>query len=68
MTTISVTLPAKLLRCLDELVADGVGRNRADTMRFALERLIEEAVIIEMLREELEKPGRNGLSEFFDLD
>lgn len=68
MTTLSVTLPEKLLRCLDELVADGVGRNRADTMRLALERLVEEAAIIEMLREELEKPGWNGPNEFFDSD
>ncbi|MDP3402791.1 MAG: hypothetical protein Q8S35_02445 [bacterium] len=54
MATISVPLSAELENRLDALVSDGVGSNRADVMRRALERLAEEEAINAVLKAERE--------------
>jgi len=54
MATISVPLSAELQERLDGLVADGVGANRADVMRQALEFFAEEEAINAVLQAERE--------------
>lgn len=54
MATISVPLSAELQERLDMLVANGVGANRADVMRRALEGLAEEEAITAVLKAERE--------------
>ena len=54
MATISVPLSPKLQECLDGLVADGVGANRADVMRRALENYAEEEAVNAVLKAERE--------------
>lgn len=61
MATISVPLPARLEEKLDALVKEGVGSNRADVMRRALERLAEEEAINAVLRAEREPIVRGDL-------
>lgn len=50
MATISVPLSAQLQEQLDALVAQGVGSNRADVMRRALENLAEEEAIKSVMK------------------
>lgn len=54
MATISVPLSTELQHRLDSLVSDGVGANRADVMRRALEHFAEEEAIQAVLRAERE--------------
>ena len=54
MTTISVPLSAELQDRLDSLVAEGVGANRADVMRRALEWFAEEEAVNAVLQAERE--------------
>lgn len=54
MANVSVPLSAELEERLDALVSDGVGSNRADVMRRALERLAEEEAIRVVLQSEKE--------------
>lgn len=54
MATISVPLSAELQERLDSLVSDGVGANRADVMRRALESLAEQEAINAVLKAERE--------------
>ena len=68
MTTVSVTLTEKHLRYLDNLVADGVGKNRADVMRFALERFVAEEAILAMLEMQTDGSIGGDLRELFDSD
>lgn len=50
MTTISVPLPAELLRLLDWLVNEGIASNRADAMRRALKMYAEEQAVQAVLQ------------------
>jgi len=50
MATISVPLSAELEHSLDTLVESGVGSNRADVMRRALEKFAEDAAINAVLQ------------------
>ncbi|MEK7511216.1 MAG: hypothetical protein AAB582_03200 [Patescibacteria group bacterium] len=63
MATISVPLSAEQEQRLDSLVKDGVGSNRADVMRRALERLAEEEAISAVLRAEREPTLRGDLRD-----
>lgn len=54
MATISVPLSAELQERLDSLVAEGIGSNRADVMRRALESFAEEEAINAVLKAERE--------------
>jgi len=59
MATISVPLSPELQHRLDTLVAEGIGNNRADVMRRALERFAEEEAINAVLKAEHEvKSGK----------
>ena len=54
MTTISVPLSLEQAKKLEDMVRNGVGENRAQVMRKALERLAEEEairVVLEAQRE-----------------
>ncbi|PIZ73611.1 hypothetical protein COY07_01785 [Candidatus Peregrinibacteria bacterium CG_4_10_14_0_2_um_filter_43_11] len=62
MSTISVPLTADLMSALDNLVADGVGANKADVMRKALRQYAEDRAVEAILRAEKE-PNLSG-----DLD
>lgn len=54
MTTISVPLPAKLLTALEHLIDEGCGRNKADVMRRALEKYVEDQAVEAVLKAERE--------------
>ncbi len=61
MATISVPLSPELQHQLDRLIADGIGSNRADVMRRALERLSEEEAINAILKAEREPTIKGDL-------
>jgi Arc/MetJ-type ribon-helix-helix transcriptional regulator len=54
MATISVPLSPELQERLDTLVSEGVGSNRADVMRRALEYFSEEEAVNAVLKAERE--------------
>lgn len=59
MATISVPLSPELQGQLDTLVAEGIGANRADVMRRALQSFAEEEAVNAVLKAEREvKAGR----------
>lgn len=63
MTTISVPLPADLIKMLDKLVADGVAVNKADAMRKALKKFSEDQAVERVLRAEREPRLEGDLDE-----
>ena len=54
MATISVPLSPKQQECLDTLVAEGAGANRADVMRRALEKFAEDEAVKAVVEAEQE--------------
>ncbi len=54
MTTISVPLPADLLRALEGLVREGRVESKAHVMREALKMYLEEQAVQDVLRAEKE--------------
>ncbi len=54
MSTISVPLPAKLLAALESLIQGGGGRNKAEVMRRALEKYLEDRAVEAVLQAERE--------------
>lgn len=66
MATISVPLSAEQEHRLDTLVSDGVGSNRADVMRQALERLAEEQAIRDVLEAEREPTLRGDIRDLLE--
>lgn len=50
MTTISVPLPEDLLRALESLVRQGIASNKAEAMRLALKKYIEDQEVEAILR------------------
>ncbi len=63
MATISVPLSPKLEMHLDELIADGMGANRADVMRKALEQFIEDTAVLMVLKAQSEPSIRGNARE-----
>ena len=61
MTTISVPLPAHLLIALEELVKSGHASNKADAMRKALQKYVEEQAVEDVLRASKEPRLRGNL-------
>ena len=59
MTTISVPLSAELLTSLENLIRQGCGRNKADVMRRALEKYVEDEAVEAVLRASRE-PSLSG--------
>ncbi len=62
MATLSVPLSAELIKKIDQLLDAGVGSNKADVARKAIEFFAEEQAIREVLKARTE-PGLEG-----DLD
>jgi len=59
MSTISVPLTQELERELDTLIAEGVGSSRADVMRQALAKFVEDTAVLNVLIAEQEvKEGK----------
>lgn len=54
MTTISVPLPADLLKALENFIRDEGGTNKAAVMRKALERYLEEQAVQAVLQAQKE--------------
>ena len=50
MTTISVPLPAELLKALENLIKQGKASNKADAVRRALEAYVEQQAVEDVLR------------------
>jgi len=50
MTTISVPLPAELLRQIEWLIAEGIASNKADAVRKAVKKYAEDQVVERILR------------------
>ncbi len=63
MTTISVPLSADLLQALERLVREGAGSNKADVLRRALKRYIEEQAVEAVLRASKEVRLQGNLDE-----
>lgn len=54
MTTISVPLPSRLEESVNDLVKKGFGANKADVVRKAITRLIEDEAVMAILAAEQE--------------
>ncbi len=63
MTTISVPLPADLLLALEALVQQGVAPNKAEAMRLALKKYVEDQAVEAVLRAEQEPSLTGDLEE-----
>ncbi|MBI1813141.1 ribbon-helix-helix protein, CopG family [Candidatus Peregrinibacteria bacterium] len=63
MTTVSATLSQKTIHYMDELVDDGIAKSRADVIRKAVERYVEEHAIQAVLRAEKEPTLEGDLDE-----
>ena len=61
MTTISVPLPHQMAKELNNLVKIGVGSNKADVVRRAITRFLEEEAVSAVLRAEREPSLRGNL-------
>ena len=61
MTTISVPLPHQMAKELNNLVKNGVGSNKADVVRRAITRFLEEEAVSSVLRAEREPSLRGDL-------
>jgi len=59
MSTLSVPIPAQMEESLINLVKSGYGSNKADVVRRAITRLIEEEAVLTVLRAEKE-PSLSG--------
>ncbi|MBU2213047.1 ribbon-helix-helix domain-containing protein [Patescibacteria group bacterium] len=62
MTTVSVPLPEEFLRQIEQLIADGVASNKADAIRKAVQKYLEDQAVERVLRARKE-PSLDG-----DLD
>ena len=63
MTTISVPLPGDLEKSLNRLVKSGFGSNKADVVRRAIARLVEEEAVNDVRRAEREPSLSGNLKE-----
>ena len=61
MTTISVPLPHQMAKELNNLVKNGIGSNKADVVRRAITRFLEEEAVSAVLRAEREPSLRGDL-------
>ncbi len=63
MTTISVPLPADMLKALENLVRQGRASNKADAMRKALRLYLEEEAVQAVLRAKNEPRLKGNLRD-----
>lgn len=54
MSTISVPMPAHLEEALENLIKDGRGSNKAELVRRAVAKMVEEEAILSVLQAEQE--------------
>ncbi|MBU0458771.1 ribbon-helix-helix domain-containing protein [Patescibacteria group bacterium] len=62
MTTVSVPLPDEFLRQIEQLIADGIASNKADAIRKAVKKYLEDQAVEAVLKA-MEEPSLDG-----DLD
>ena len=62
MSTLSIPIPAQMEESLMNLIKSGYGSNKADVVRRAITRLIEEEAVLTVLRAEKEIEEGKGLS------
>ncbi len=63
MTTISVPLPADMLKALESLVRQGGASNKAEAMRKALQMYLEEQAVQDVLRASKEPSLKGNLRD-----
>lgn len=63
MTTISVPLPADLLSALEKFIRHSGGRNKADVMRRALEKYLEDQAVEAVLQAQREPTLHGNLDD-----
>lgn len=63
MTTVSVPLPADMLKALEDLIRQGVVSNKAEAMRKALKFYIEDQAVQAVLRAQREPRLRGNLRD-----
>ena len=63
MTTVSVPLPADLLKALEQYICQGSGRKKAEVMRRALEKYLEDEAVQAVLLASKEPRLRGDLDE-----
>lgn len=63
MTTISVPLPARLLQALETLIKQGGAPNKAEAMRKALERYLEDQAVEAVLKASREPRLKGNLRD-----
>jgi len=61
MSTISVPLPAKMEEAVNNLIKGGYGANKADVVRRAIAKLIEDQAVLDVLAAEREPTLRGDL-------
>lgn len=63
MSTLSVPLPAELLKALEDLVRNGYAANKADAARKAIQKYIEDKAVEEILLASKEPSLEGDLDE-----
>lgn len=63
MSTISVPMPAHLEEALENLIRDGRGSNKAELVRRAVAKMVEEEAILAVLQAEQEPLLHGDLRE-----
>lgn len=63
MTTVSVPLPDEMLRAIDMLIRQGVASNKADAIRKAIQKYLEDQAVEAVLRAEKEPTLYGDLDE-----
>jgi len=61
MTTISVPIPAHMEKSLNNLIKSGYGSNKADVIRRAITKTIEDEAVMDVLRAQQEIKEGKGL-------
>ena len=63
MTTVSVPLPEELIRQIEQLIADGIASNKADAIRKAVKKYLEDQAVERVLRARQEPSLEGDLDE-----
>ena len=63
MTTISVPLSAELLKALEWLIKEGIAPNKAEAIRKALEKYVEDQAVNAVLRAQKEPRLKGDLDD-----
>lgn len=63
MTTISVPLPEDMLRAIEDLITRGIASNKADAIRRAVQKYIEDQEVEAILRASKEPRLKGDLDE-----